>query len=159
MTSPSDTIDIDDLPELLRLIADVRLRGEFRLLRWKGEIVAALVPPDIATSLDAKSDRSRLEPTSLPPLLRREKMEANRQAFRDSAGSWKGLIDAEKFLVDNAESRRIPGRPFPRREKTEADYASFRSAAGSWKGTIDADQFTKENYESRRIDTRPPVDG
>ena len=83
---------------------------------------------------------------------------SDRQAFRDSAGSWKGHIDADKFLADNAESRRMPPRPSPRREKTEADYASFRSAAGSRKGTIDADQFIKDNNESRRIDTRPPVD-
>lgn len=35
-------------------------------------------------------------------------------AFDRAAGSWKGTIDADAFLKDNAESRKLSTRPVPR---------------------------------------------
>ena len=38
----------------------------------------------------------------------------DREAFRRSAGSWKGTIDVDEFLKNNAESRSRSTRSVPR---------------------------------------------
>jgi hypothetical protein len=40
--------------------------------------------------------------------------ERDLDAFRRAAGSWKGTIDVDEFLQNNAESRRCSTRPMPR---------------------------------------------
>lgn len=42
---------------------------------------------------------------------RRERTQADREAFLSSAGGWKGLVDTEKLKEDIYESRRMSTRP------------------------------------------------
>lgn len=89
-----EIVDISDESELLRLVEDVRASGAPRLLRRGGEDVALLLP---------------MESVAVYPW--REPTEEDYEAFRSSAGSWKGHIDVEQFLRDNYESRRRSSRP------------------------------------------------
>jgi hypothetical protein len=41
-------------------------------------------------------------------MAKRKKTKADEDAFLSSAGGWKGLIDADKFLKDIEESRKVP---------------------------------------------------
>ena len=83
-------VDVDGSPELRRLIAEVRESGEPRVLRHGGEEVAVLSPT----------------PRARPHGRRRRPTSEDREAFLSSAGSWKGLIDADQFMADVRESRR-----------------------------------------------------
>jgi hypothetical protein len=83
--------DISNLPEVRRLAEEVRKTKEPRVLKTGNEAIAELRP--------------------ISPTRRRKarvKTEADRKAFLSSAGGWKGLIDADKFLEDIYESRKVP---------------------------------------------------
>ena len=87
-------IDISRLPELLRIAEEVRNSSEPRILRRDSEDVAILMP---------------VKPTSRH--AKRVKTKADREAFLASAGSWKGIVDADRFIADVYESRRHSSRP------------------------------------------------
>jgi hypothetical protein len=88
-------IDVEDSPELERLVEELQVSGEPVVLRRDGEPVAVVLSPDW------RSDRER----------GRELSEAERRAFLTTAGGWKGLLDVDRFIEDNYESRRISTRP------------------------------------------------
>lgn len=82
------------MPDLARLVDEVRSTGTSRVLRRENEDVAILSPA--------------------PPRRRRATKTPSAEdveAFRALAGSWEGLIDREKFLADIAESRRSSRPP------------------------------------------------
>lgn len=83
-------IDISDMPDLVRLAEEVRASNKARVLRRAGEDVAIIVP--VAR---AGAKRSRRHTPSA----------ADREAFLASAGSWKGLVDAETLKKDIKEAR------------------------------------------------------
>lgn len=90
------TIDIGSIPELLRIVEEVRETNESRLLRRGGEDLAILKP----------APRSTKRPTR-----RRAKTKADHEAFLASAGSWKGIVDVDQLIDDIYESRRRSSRP------------------------------------------------
>ncbi len=96
MTREAYSLDVDSSPELAHLAGQVRASNRPLFLKEHGETVAILVP--------VASPKLRRR--------RRERTEADRQAFLSAAGSWKD-VDVDRFLEDNAESRRISTKPAP----------------------------------------------
>jgi hypothetical protein len=88
-------IDISNVPELLRIAEEVRITNQPRILRRDSEDLAVLMP--VTPSLQRR--------------VKREITEADYEAFLTAAGSWKGLVDADKLIADIYESRRISSRP------------------------------------------------
>jgi hypothetical protein len=95
MAEQPKSIDITDIPEVLRLAEEVRRAGEPRLLQRDGEDLAMVVPL----------------PQPKPRRRSRVKTEADYAAFRSAAGGWKDLIDVDRFIENIYESRRISTRP------------------------------------------------
>ncbi|MCC6792653.1 MAG: hypothetical protein IT336_13260 [Thermomicrobiales bacterium] len=95
MAAERKVIDIDDSPELLELVHQVRRSNEPVVLREGGEDQATIEPPRRAPG----------EPGRLT--------ESERRAFRATGGAWKGLVDGEQFLRGIEEGRRMPPRPLP----------------------------------------------
>jgi hypothetical protein len=85
-------IDISNNPELMRLAEEVARTKKPRELMRDRETVAILMP--------AKAK----------PKKKRVKTQADYEAFRAAAGSWKDM-DVEKFKADIYESRRLGSRP------------------------------------------------
>lgn len=84
-------LDISSTPELLQIAAEVRRTNTPRLLKRGSEPLAKLVP--------------------IKPRKPRTRTTADHEAFLASAGGWKGIVDADRFLADNDESRRLSSRP------------------------------------------------
>lgn len=82
---PTKAIDVTSMPELLRLAEEVRDTHEARILRRDDEDLAVVRP--------------------LVPKRRAEATKGDSNAFLSSAGSWKGLIDAETFKEATRASR------------------------------------------------------
>ncbi|GAC1524137.1 MAG: hypothetical protein NVS2B16_32560 [Chloroflexota bacterium] len=95
MAEQPKTIDISDVPEILRLAEEVRRSNQPRILQRAGEDVAVVVPLPAPKKRRAKRTLS----------------EADRAAFRSAAGGWKGLVDTDQLIKDVYESRRISTRP------------------------------------------------
>ncbi len=72
-------IDISNVPELLRLVEEVRRTDEARVLRRDDEDVAILMP--------AKPGSKRKPRAAKTP--------ADLEAFRSAFGAWKGIVDAD----------------------------------------------------------------
>ncbi len=87
-------IDISNVPELMRLVEEVRASHEARVLRRDDEDLAILMPAKPGQKRKAKPAKTR----------------ADYEAFRSSAGGWKGLVDTEKLKEDIYESRRRSSR-------------------------------------------------
>ncbi len=88
-------IDIENVPELLRIVDEMRSTNEPRVLRRGSEDVAILLPA--RTARRRRATRSRTK--------------ADHEAFVASAGGWKGLIDADEFVAYIYERRRSYNRP------------------------------------------------
>lgn len=88
-------IDISDIPELLRLVEELRKGDEPRVLRRDSEDLAILTPVKGLSKRRAK----------------RAKNKTAYEAFLSSAGSWKGIVDTDKLVADIYESRRRSSRP------------------------------------------------
>ena len=86
-------IDVDGVPELVRLAREVRESGEPHVLREGGEDLALLTP---------------VAPTRTYPW--REKTEADYEAFRSAAGGWKD-VDTDKIIEDIYADRRMSDHP------------------------------------------------
>lgn len=84
------TIEISRMPELVRLVEEVRRTRKPRVLRRRKEALAVLRP------IRAKR------------VTRKSKK--NFEAFLSSAGSWKD-VDTDKLVRDIYESRKISSRP------------------------------------------------
>lgn len=92
----TQTIDITDVPELVRIAEAVRASGEPRILRRAGEDIAVVSP--------AKGAHR-------PHRGQRPRTEEDHQAFLDAGGGWKDLVDTDEFVADNYASRRRSSRP------------------------------------------------
>jgi len=84
-------IDIANMPELIRLVEEVRATGESRVLCRDAEEVAMLVP--------LRKSRTK-----------REKTKADWEAFLSAAGSWRD-VDTDRLVKDIYQSRRKSSRP------------------------------------------------
>ena len=94
MAEHAKSIDISDVPELLRLAEEVRRAGEPRVLRKDGEELAMVVP-------------------LAPPKVRRRgrvKTEADYEAFRRAAGGWAD-VDTDTLIKNIYEDRRRSSHP------------------------------------------------
>jgi len=92
MAKELKAIDISNVPELLRIAEEVRASNEPRILRRENEDLAILTP------------------TKRPRRSARAKTQADYEAFRSAAGSWK-VVDADQLIADIYESRRLSSRP------------------------------------------------
>jgi hypothetical protein len=99
MAAERETIDISNNPDLLRLAEDVRRRNASTVLRNGDEAVAVMMP--VADSAKRKAPRAPFK----------QKSQADIDAFLDSAGGWKDLVDTEQLKRDIAESRARSSRP------------------------------------------------
>jgi hypothetical protein len=88
MAQPATTIDITDLPELRRIVEEVRATRQPRVLRAGNEDVAVLTP-----LLPARSRR------------RRGKTKEDYDAALGAFGGWKDLVDAEQLKADLKAAR------------------------------------------------------
>lgn len=94
MADHTKSIDISDVPDVLKLAEEVRRDGEPRVLRRNGEDLAVVLP------LPASEKRHG----------RRVLSEADYEAFRSAAGGWQD-IDTDRLIENIYESRRISTRP------------------------------------------------
>lgn len=94
MAKPLRTIEIGNMPELLRIVEEVRTSKTPRVLSRRKKPLAILRPLGSAP----KNGKSR-------------KSKADERAFLASAGGWRGLVDTEKLKEDIDASRRISYRP------------------------------------------------
>jgi hypothetical protein len=86
-------VDIDHVPELVRLAEEVRATNVPRVLRRRNEALAVLTPI-----------------RSKPRARRRVVTKADDDAFLASAGGWSDA-DVDGFLEENATSRRLAPQP------------------------------------------------
>lgn len=86
-------VDVSEMPDVARLAEEVRVSRTPRVLRRDGEDMAVLIPAP-------RSTRRRTKRHS----------EADWEAFRASAGSWKD-VDTDKLIADISESRRSSRPP------------------------------------------------
>ena len=84
-------IDITNTPELLRLAEKVAKSGRAHMLKKDSQDIAVLSPA-------RKRGRKRV------------KTEADWEAFRSAAGSWKDF-DLDRFFADLEDSRRLTRPP------------------------------------------------
>jgi len=96
MAEHAKSLDISGMPELLRLVEEVRASNEPRLLTRDHERLAVVMPVSVR-----------------PPERRRGKTPTaeDLEAFRSAAGGWRGVVDVDKLVKDIYESRRISTRP------------------------------------------------
>ncbi len=88
------TIEISNMPELLRIVEQVRRTKTPRVLSRRKKPLAILRPLE-----------------STPKNARSRKSKADEKAFLSSAGGWRDLVDTEKLKEDIDASRRISYRP------------------------------------------------
>jgi hypothetical protein len=94
MAEHTKSIDISDVPEILRLAEEVRRVGEPRVLRKDGEDLAIVMP------LPQPKTRRR----------GRVKTQADYEAFRRAAGGWAD-VDTDALIKNIYEDRRRSSRP------------------------------------------------
>jgi hypothetical protein len=88
-------IDISNMPELRHLAEEVLASKKPRIVKVHGETLA------LVTSVKPTAKRGR----------KREKTNADFEAFLSTAGGLKGLVDTEELKKDIYESRKIITRP------------------------------------------------
>ncbi len=93
MARAISSIDLEDEPDFPRVIEEVRVTGEARLLRRNGAALAMIVP---------------VEPVGT--FHWRHKSTADYEAFQSVAGSWKA-VDTDRMLDDIYADREIDDRP------------------------------------------------
>lgn len=94
MQKESKSIDVTNIPDLLRLAEEVISSNQPRVLTRDGEKLVEVRPVTPAIKRSAK-------PT---------KTEADYVAFRSAAGGWKGLVDPEA-LKKSLKAARASDRP------------------------------------------------
>lgn len=94
MASEYISIDISNVPDLLKLAEDVRQTRRPRVLRRADEDIAVLMPVQTAPKKASKHG-----PTA-----------EDIAAFEAAAGGW-AEVDVDRFLADNARSRQLSSRP------------------------------------------------
>ncbi len=89
------SMDVTNMPDLLRLAEEVQATKQPRVLTRGGEELVEMRPlmPVVKRS------------------LKRPKTQADLEAFRSAAGGWKGLVDPEAFkaaIMSARASDRLP---------------------------------------------------
>jgi len=84
-------IDISNAPDLIRLTEEVRAGGRPRVLQRDHKDVAIVMPVPVR--------HRRAQQEKIPPL----------DGLRASAGSWRGLVDADQLKRDIEAERGNPG--------------------------------------------------
>jgi len=97
MTRQLEPLDISDLPDVVRLVEEVREAHAPRVLRWKNEDVAVLMPAP------ARKRRRRRD---------RKPSEKDLEIFRSSAGGWADM-DTETLKANIYADRRASNKPPP----------------------------------------------
>ena len=93
-TMPHPTpIDITNIPELVRIAEEVEATKRPRELKRENKTVAVIMPARRA-----------------PAKKKREKTQADYEAFKSAAGGWKD-IDTDKLIANIYASRRRSNRP------------------------------------------------
>lgn len=93
MARAISAIDVEDGPDFPRVIEEVRVTGEARLLRRNGEALAMIDPVDLVAAFPW-----------------RRKSPADDEALRSVAGSW-NAIDTDRMLDEISADREIDDRP------------------------------------------------
>src|SRR5438128_1664829 len=83
------SIEISEIPDVLRIAEEVRSTNEPRVLSRNDEAIAVVVPVSAARR----------------PRSKRPGTKADHDAFLAAAGGWKDLIDPEEFKQNIAASR------------------------------------------------------
>jgi hypothetical protein len=96
------SIDISNVPDLVRIAEEVRRTGEPRLLRRDSEDVALLMP------VAARPVRARSAVARRPPSP--EEVARSRTGIEAAAGSWKD-VDADALKAYIRERRDASSRP------------------------------------------------
>jgi hypothetical protein len=97
MSAERKVIDVDESPDLIRLVDDLGTSRTVTVLRRNGKEVAFVAP--LPTS--ARGRRRRTDPDKL------------KEALRATAGGWRGLVDTDKLIEDIYADRDLPGRQLP----------------------------------------------
>ncbi|HEY7030070.1 MAG TPA: hypothetical protein VH482_02020 [Thermomicrobiales bacterium] len=97
MVAQRKMIDVDDSPELIRLLDQVGESKETTWLRRNGQPIAVIKP----VSPRARRPRRRMDPDEA------------RRVLRETAGGWKGLVDTDKLIEDIYADRELPSRELP----------------------------------------------
>ena len=104
-SKPLESIDVSDLPDLLRIVDEVRAGARPRLLRRGAEPLAVLTPVEAGTAESVarlgRAAKSR---------RRRQFTAADWAAFRSAAGSWAD-VDTDKLIEDIYAARDAGDRP------------------------------------------------
>lgn len=95
MVAEPKRIELNDRPELRKLVAEVREANAPIELTKDGELQAVLEPPRRAPG----------EPGRLTA--------SEREAFRGTWGAWDGFVDSDQWIRDIYESRSILPSPLP----------------------------------------------
>lgn len=96
MAAERHVIEVDEYPELVRLVNEVRTLGSVTILRQNGKDVAILEPLESSTRR-----RRRVDPEKL------------RDALLATAGGWKDIVDTDQLIADIYAARDLPQRPLP----------------------------------------------
>ena len=84
--------DLGAWPEVARLVEEIQATRQPRVLTRDGVEVAVLTP--VRT-----------------PRKRRTRTEADFRAFQAAAGAWRGLVDVDRFVEENYQTRSRSNRP------------------------------------------------
>jgi hypothetical protein len=99
MVAERKFIDVDKIPELSRIVDEIReSRSEAVLLR-NGRASALVTPLDFPGTPEREF--------AIDP-------EKQLEALRASAGGWRGLVDGDKLIEDIYAARELPSRPLPK---------------------------------------------
>ncbi len=97
MVAERKVIDVDESPDLTRLVERVSESNETTFLRHKGQAVAKIMP----LGLNRRRRRPRMDPGEAARVL------------RETAGGWKGLVDTDKLIEDIYADRELSSRELP----------------------------------------------
>lgn len=89
MVKELSPIDISNIPELLRLVEEVREADRPRLLRKDDEDLAILMPAKPGSKHKPKPNKTK----------------ADYEAFCSAFGGWKDIVDADALKEDIASAR------------------------------------------------------
>ncbi|MEA2511427.1 MAG: hypothetical protein QOJ59_914 [Thermomicrobiales bacterium] len=97
MVAERKVIDVDESPDLTRLVERVSESKEATLLRRKGQAVALITP----LGPRPRRRRPHMDPVEAARIL------------RETAGGWKGLVDTDKLIEDIYADRELSSRELP----------------------------------------------
>jgi hypothetical protein len=97
MAAERKVIDVDKSPDLVRLVDEISETTKGIVLHRNGQAVAEITP------LPARSRgrRRKMDPAETARIL------------RETAGSWKGLVDPDELIADIYAARDLESRELP----------------------------------------------